>query len=60
MFHTVGLECVTMGDAAKFLDFHVLATVTVACERSRLYHPLKLGNCHQSYGINSSYFNTNI
>jgi len=26
----------------NFFDFNVLATVAVACERSRLYHPLKL------------------
>ena len=60
MFYTVGLTCVTMGDAAKFLDLHVRGTVTVACERGRLYHPLKLCNFHHFEGISASYFTTNI
>jgi hypothetical protein len=54
------IEIYSLGDAAKFLDFHVLATVTVACERGRLYHPLKLCKCHYSGGISSRYFTANI
>ena len=33
-YASVGLKCVTVGDAAKFLDLHVLAIVTLACEGS--------------------------
>ena len=33
-YASVGLKCVTVGIAAKFLDLHVLAIVTLACEGS--------------------------
>lgn len=46
LFVPFSLKCVTLGDAAKFLDFLVLSTDTAAYERDTLYLPLKVCYFH--------------